>query len=372
MKLQKWLILTVLASLSLLIFFSCAKKHSYTIEGNIKGLKNGTIYLMKIEGGELTKVDSTQVMNEAFTFKGTVTLPEIHVLSPKYGDSFPGFFLENSPIKITGSLDSLKALSIVGSKSQDILKQFKTYYKDTMLKYQGMATSLEQAEKSKDTKQVELLNVQIEALNNDYMKYLRTTVSDNKKSVVGLYLLLSQLANDMSAAELDSTLATFDSSLKASVYMTELNKKLTAKKNFDIGKQAPDFTLNDPNGKPVSLASFKGKYVLLDFWASWCSPCRGENPNLVKAYKKYNPQGFEIFGVSLDDSKDNWLKGIKEDNITWTQVSDVKGWKCEAARLYSIESIPASFLLDKEGVIIAKNLRGEELEKKLAEIYSKK
>jgi peroxiredoxin len=139
--------------------------------------------------------------------------------------------------------------------------------------------------------------------------------------------------------------------------------KLTA-----IGKTAPDFSLNDINNKPVNLSSFKGRYVLLDFWASWCGPCRRENPNIVKAYRQFHTKGFDIFGVSLDDNRADWLQAIKKDGLNWTQVSDLKGWKSGAASLYGIKGIPMNYLIDKNGIILAKGLRGKELENKLLEI----
>jgi len=170
--------------------------------------------------------------------------------------------------------------------------------------------------------------------------------------------------------ELEPLYSGLDPKMKDSYFGKKIKVALETAKTTAIGSAAPDFTLNDVNGKPVSLASFKGKYTLVDFWASWCGPCRQENPNVVKAYNTYKAKGFEILGVSLDDKKENWEKAIQQDNLGWKHVSDLKGWQSSAAALYDVKGIPMNFLLDKDGKIIAKNLRGEDLVKKLSEVLN--
>jgi peroxiredoxin len=143
-------------------------------------------------------------------------------------------------------------------------------------------------------------------------------------------------------------------------------------KKTAVGQVAPEIALPDPNGTTVALSSLRGKYVLVDFWAKWCGPCRQENPNVVRVFNKYKDRGFTVYGVSLDRNKADWLKAIEEDKLTWTHVSDLKFWQSEAAKTYDINAIPFSLLLDPNGVIIAKNLRGAALERKLEEIFSAK
>ncbi|HMP91660.1 MAG TPA: TlpA disulfide reductase family protein, partial [Phnomibacter sp.] len=170
--------------------------------------------------------------------------------------------------------------------------------------------------------------------------------------------------------ELGKFYDTLSPAVKQSFFGKKIGDIVKASKSTEIGNMAPDFTLNNPDGKPVSLSSLRGQYVLVDFWASWCGPCRQENPNVVKAYQAYKSKGFTILGVSLDKDRDPWLEAIKKDKLTWEQVSDLKFWQSPVVELYGIRGIPANVLLDKEGKIIAKNLRGADLEAKLAEVLN--
>ena len=200
---------------------------------------------------------------------------------------------------------------------------------------------------------------------NEVISLLSNFISKHPDSYVSL-LALNELARSNSGVEI-STLTSLYKNLSESLKKTDfgefLGNRILTTSRTAIGAVAPDFTQNDPMGKPVKLSNFKGKYVLIDFWASWCGPCRQENPNVVKAYVQFKSKNFEILSVSLDNpnAKNAWLKAIEDDKLTWTHVSDLQGWNNQVASLYGVESIPQNFLIDPKGVIIAKNLRGEEL-----------
>jgi len=202
----------------------------------------------------------------------------------------------------------------------------------------------------------------IDPMQKDYIKA-------NPASYVSPYLL-GRVCYDMEADVLEGYLTGFDAKLDSVPTVVALAERVAKLKTVAIGQIAPDFTMNDADGNPVKLSDIysKNEYTLVDFWASWCGPCRRENPNVVAAFNNYKAKGFGLFGVSLDNDKDKWLKAIADDQLTWPHVSDLKGWKNEAAALYAVSSIPANLLLDKTGKIIDRNLREAKLQEKMAEL----
>jgi peroxiredoxin len=229
-------------------------------------------------------------------------------------------------------------------------------------------TSYKEAETAKKTEETKKLDNQLKEMDGKQMEEKVSYVKSIIKSPVAPFLLNSLASSFADPSKLEKLIDGFDPALAEYKYVKTLKETLAVMKITSVGVMAPDFTQNDPNGKPVKLSDFRGKYVLVDFWAAWCRPCRGENPNVVAAYKKYSKKNFTVLGVSLDREKDAWLKAIADDKLTWTQVSDLKYWGNEVAKLYGVQSIPANFLLDKKGRIVGKNLRGDELEEALAKL----
>jgi peroxiredoxin len=193
-------------------------------------------------------------------------------------------------------------------------------------------------------------------------------VKDHPKEIASIWVLMNELRTRLSPEEFEALYTSLDKDLKETKYGKSAARYLREAKGETENVEADDFEQTDVNGNKVKLSSFRGKYVLVDFWASWCGPCRQENPNVVKAYNRFKDKNFTILGVSLDKDKSAWVNAIQHDNLTWTQVSDLKGWGNEAAQLYNIQGIPANLLIDPKGRIIARNLRGPALEAKLAQI----
>lgn len=341
------------------------------INGKIAGLKSHSVILQKYDEGKMVTIDSATVDTSKGTFvlKGKLACPDLLylVVNPGRGRGLP-LFVENSKMTLTASVDSLDKYVATGSKSQDEFKEYRDKMTEVMKQGNKLGMEYQAAKSAGKTDQMKVIENASDKLEADVKDYCLHFVKTNTKSFVAPYILMSQLSYDMEAGQMDSLLKGFDTTLVKSTYVKMLNEKLELLKKTAIGQPAPDFTMNDTLGKPVQLSSLFGKYMLIDFWASWCRPCREENPNVVEAYKQYSKKGFTILGVSLDRDKSSWEKAIKDDHLTWHHVSDLQFWNNAAAKLYGIQAIPSNILLDPKGVIIGRNLRGQALKDKLKEL----
>jgi len=351
---------------------ACSSEPHYVLKGNIEDSDSITFLLQKREAGKIITLDSTFSKNGTFKMTGTVEYPALVSLTALKTRNRLDFYIENSAINISGKLDSLGNADVTGSKTQEEFKIFLDSNKPLNEKYMGLYKEYQLAREANDETKIARIENDAEAIRGEMIKLQKEFVKNNPAS----YLtpdLLRGLTLEMEASELEQVMSALDTNVAKVPVIKELKEMVRILKSVEIGQKAPDFTLNDVNGNPVALYSKIGsKLLLIDFWAAWCNPCRQENPNVVKVYNQFSKKGFDVFGVSLDRSKDDWIKAIADDKLTWTHVSDLQYWNNAAAKLYGVGSIPANFLLDETGTIIAKNLRGEDLLKKVEETLDKK
>jgi peroxiredoxin len=347
----------------LMISFISLNAQGLKVTGNLKNLADNTEVSL-IDGVTNQEVAKSTAVNGVFTLTGNTENASIFLLSFKGMQQKIPLFIGNDEFSINGDLKDVNAIKFSGSASHAVYMDYMAVITPLIEPY---IKSIQALQLEKDPAKKKTLTAESELQGKNVTDNFKALASKYNQSPVSTLFLL-QFANMFPAIKEDMTsiYASFTGDAKKGPFAAMLDKTVASAEIGRVGSVLPEFTQNDASGKSVSLSSLRGKYVLIDFWASWCGPCRAENPNVVKAFNAYKSKGFTILGVSLDQDKAKWLEAIKKDGLTWTHVSDLKYWNNAVAKQFGIESIPANFLIDPNGVVIGKDLRGEELEKVLA------
>ena len=353
--------------------YARAQSPVYIVSGRMENAEGSQLFLQKVSGGKMVIIDTATISKGKFAFKsGSVEYPQMVYLTTSDLKRRLSFFIENSKITITGSLETLASSKVTGSKSQDELNSLSEGMKELNNRYSEKNNAYQSALRTGNNTRAEALSKEMKEISDDAMQIQKDFVKNHPSSFV-VPMILQSISSSLSASEIESIINSLDPAVASTPEIVYQKSRLEILKLVETGQKAPDFIMNNQQGKPVSLYSLTGKNILLiDFWAAWCGPCRKENPNIVKVYNEFKDKGFDILGVSLDRTAADWNKAVTDDKLTWTHVSDLKYWDNAAARMYGVNSIPANFLLDKNGIIIARNLRGQDLYNKVSELLGNK
>jgi len=344
----------------------------FTVKGSIDGLETGKVTLQK-RGGEKF---ATGLDNGSFEMKGKIIEAGLFSLTVEGVRGRVSIFLDNTTYNVkaakknNGTADVLEVIEVKAGKVQDVYNAFNDLSAELSKKLEVDNADYIAAYNAKDeakmTKLRPKLDEDLEKMDAAKMAFIKK----QNNSIVGAYLLTTVARTVEDPNELEGLINNLSSEFSGTSYVKSLKDGLKITRKTAVGVMAPDFTQNDQDGNPISLSDFRGQVVLVDFWASWCGPCRKENPNVVEAFKKFNNKGFTVLGVSFDrpGAKDKWLQAVEDDGLTWPQVSDLKFWDNAAGKIYGIRSIPSNVLVGKDGKILAKNLRGEALHVELKKL----
>jgi peroxiredoxin len=349
-------------------FFSIAQKTSaggFVITGSIKGLaEKSRVNVTDLNNPTDTLAKGT-VSKGTFILQGKIVEPNLVQLNFEGAQKKSVLFIGNEKISVSGDVSNIQQLGVTGSAVHDDFIAFQEIFNPLFKRLSELNTKVSSnpAMNRNDTVMINY-TAQFKKIQTAVDKF----IAEKKSSPLSAFLLVVTSELEQDFLILEKRYNSLSPEFQNGFYGKIVKQQIDESKIGAVGSEAIAFTQNDTTGKPVSLASFRGKYVLLDFWASWCRPCRMENPNVVAAYNKFKSKNFTVLGVSLDKSKEPWIEAIKADQLAWTQVSDLKFWQNEVAMKYRVQGIPQNFLIGPDGKIVGKNLRGPDLESKLCEL----
>ena len=368
----------VMISAAALLLAACSEKPGYQISGKVNNpaLEGKNVYLCAVEEGTPV-LDSALVQNGSFMFKGVQDQLALRKLKFSEADVEPMRAIEgeDAPFSVTLALDNSKlqvaldTLSDVGgSVANDAVKTLKTELRTLRDKQESLVADMKSEDEAVTSEAVKKAEAIEEEISEKVAAFIKGNI-DNPLSGKLFYDFRYNISEDTQYQIADVATDSF----RAIPGVTAILDRLEKMKSVAVGQKFADLELNDVKGKPGKLSDYvgKGKVVLIDFWASWCPPCRKETPKLVELYKQYKNKGFEIVGVSFDSKQEAWKKGIKDLGITWPQLSDLKGWKSVATSVYYVNSIPHTIIVDKDGTIVARNVHGDAIGEKLSELLDK-
>ncbi len=361
-------------------FMSCQDENrsdGYALTGNVNDLETGKmIYVSEIDANTQPKIiDSVATEDGKFSLDlPNVESPGLSFLTiPGYNGNVM-FIAENETINFEIYKDSLQASKVSGGEENRVFNEYLDHLKNLNQRMMELRMRLnQQLSTTRDSATVMNLQQEEEAIRNTDLDFKKKLIQDNPDAFVSILAVTDMMSMGVPSSEVREHFEMLSPELQNTSFGTSLKTNLDKRSKTEIGSKAPQFSGPDPDGNELALNDLMGKVTLIDFWAAWCKPCREENPNIVKVYNKYHDQGFNVIGISLDreDQRDRWLKAIEDDNLDWPQISHLQFWQEPIARLYDISAIPAAFILDENGVIVARDVRGPDLERKVQELLSK-
>ncbi|MDA0194834.1 MAG: TlpA disulfide reductase family protein [Bacteroidetes bacterium] len=366
----------LLAILISQFIFSCTQKNAtgspdLTVSGKVNNLNPGSkVYLEELTGNSFKRIDTTQIDGDNnYSFSLRISEPSFYRIN-FLDKQFVNLILNETDVTVNADGDEPMGFAeIKGSIDTDYFTEINGMSEEFQMKVQALNVQFANASRQGDTQTAMNLSSKYSFLEQEFDKKLKTRIWEMGTSITAI-LSISFLNNqDDIYTFLDSLAQRFNNELPASKFTKQLVSQVDQMSKLAIGAIAPEIELPDPEGNPITLSSLRGKHVLIDFWAGWCKPCRVENPNVLRMYNVYHDKGFEIFGVSLDRTRQQWISAIQQDGLIWKHGSDLTYFQSQAAQEYQIAAIPATYLVDPDGRIIAKNLRGPSLESKLGEIF---